>query len=374
MFEKELILTGSDQEEKFLLLTKEFTERTKWYEEPITSARIIKKTVEVDTENGKKSSERLHLKSNGEYIFNSSGKASLPARAGIGGTTISQLNDDDWAKVLNTCFPYKTGNMILNELEGEVYAAHSEQYAIIDIDDVFSTAHQILHARFPHIVFLGGTISPEFAACEYSLAHEEEIVKIYESALGEAFSKSTRLVAPTLRICTSNTSDSGVNIYPCLKCKGEDGSLYTITAGKPLCAIHKGDNGIKKVRENIEMSFDMFKKSAEEFVRMTYIKVNYPKQCFLNIAKRLSMPKPVALEIAEEIGQIFDGGKTTTAKFIYLSLTRILEKTIKKSERDVWEMTNQIAHAMSLDFKLYDTKSCEWLKSEKYVNQVSLFA
>lgn len=117
------------------------------------------------------------------------------------------------------------------------------------------------------------------------------------------------------------------------------------TAGKPLCAIHKGDNGIKKVRENLEMSFDMFKKSAEEFVRMTYIKVNYPKQCFLNIAKRLSMPKPVALEIAEEIGQIFDGGKTTTAKFIYLSLTRILEKMIKKSERDVCEMTNQIAHA-----------------------------
>ena len=80
------------------------------------------------------------------------------------------------------------------------------------------------------------------------------------------------------------------------------------------------------------------------------------------------------MEIAEEIGDMFTGGRTTTAKFIYLALTRILEKTIKKNEMDSWNLANNIAHAMSLDFKLYDTKSCEWLKKSRDENQVSLFS
>ncbi len=361
MFTEQILITNEDE---FLQKTKEFTEVTRWYKEPISSARVL-----YD-----KGEEKLYVKSEKKHILNLSGKASLPARAGLSGSTIPQLDTADWIKVLNTCFPYKSGCMILNELEGEVYAAHSEQYSIIHIDEIFETANQVLHSRFPQITFVGGNISPEFASCEYSLVSEKEVVDIYENALGEAFSKSVRLVAPVIRICSSNTSDSGANIYPCLKCCDKDGYLYTIAAGMPLCAIHKGDNGIKKVRENLEMTMDMFKKSAEELVRMTYIKVVYPKQCYLNIAKRLSLPKPVAMEIAEEIGKNFDGGKTTTAKFIYLALTRILEKTNRKSEKEQWDLTNQIAHAMSLDFKLYDTKYCEWLRADKNENQISLFA
>ena len=116
------------------------------------------------------------------------------------------------------------------------------------------------------------------------MANEQEVRDVYETALGETFEKSLRLVAPTIRICTSNTSDSGANIYPCLKCVDENGAFYSILAGSPLVAIHKGCNSIKKVRENLEMSMDMFKKSAENLIRLTYIKVNYPKQCFLNIS------------------------------------------------------------------------------------------
>lgn len=360
-FDRELFTAD---EEKFVEMTKEFTNATKWFCEPINSARVV----------NNEETKELILKSEKTHLLNSNGKQSLPARAGIGGITIGELSNDDWTKVINTCFPYRTGNMILNELEGEVYAAHSEQYAIINIDEVFEAAKQVLHLRFPNISFVYGSISPEFAVCEYSLANEQEVRDIYETALGETFDKSLRLIAPTIKICTSNTSDSGANIYPCLKCMGENGTIYSILAGAPLVAIHKGCNSIKKVRENLEMSMDMFKKSAENLVRLTYIKVNYPKQCFLNIAKRLCLPKPAAMEIAEEIGDMFANGKTTTAKFVYLALTRIIEKTNKKSEMDSWILANNIAHAMSLDFKLYDTKYCEWLKKSRDENQVSLFS
>lgn len=193
-------------EEKFVKMTKEFTDATKWYCEPINSARVS----EGYDEEGEK---RLFLKSKCSHLLNGNGKQSLPIRAGIGGVTIGELSNEDWIKVLNTCFPYRAGNMILNELEGEVYAAHSEQYAIINIDEVFETAKQVLHLRFPNITYVCGSLSPEFAFCEYSLANEQEVRDVYETALGETFEKSLRLVAPTIRICTSNTSDSGANIY-----------------------------------------------------------------------------------------------------------------------------------------------------------------
>lgn len=192
-------------EEKFVKMTKEFTDATKWYYEPINSARVS----EGYDEEGEK---RLFLKSKSSHLLNGNGKQSLPIRAGIGGVTIGELSNEDWIKVLNTCFPYRAGNMILNELEGEVYAAHSEQYAIINIDEVFETAKQVLHLRFPNITYVCGSLSPEFAFCEYSLANEQEVRDVYETALGETFEKSLRLVAPTIRIRTTGIGGSDVGI------------------------------------------------------------------------------------------------------------------------------------------------------------------
>lgn len=350
-------------EETFLKATERFDENTKWFEEPIRTARV-----RFNTENNK-----FYVKSETDHILNENGKYSLPQRAGIGGVTINELSQEDWVKVMNTCFPYRGGNMILNELEGEVYAAHSEQYEIIPVSEIFASANLVLKNKFPNIKFVLGTISPEFASCEYSLENEEEIIKAYEGALKESFEKSLRIVAPIIKIVTSNTSDSGANIYPCLKCRDEGGNLYTIMAGNPLKAIHKGNNGIAKVRENLGLSMDMINKSVENLIRLTYIAINNPQQCFLNIAKRLGLPKIAAMDIGDEIGKMFSGGSRTTAKFIYLQLTKILEKVNCKSEMDRWMLSNTIGHALTIDYQTYDTKSCEWLKQRSDANQMSLF-
>ena len=72
-------------EEKFVKMTKEFTDATKWYYEPINSARVS----EGYDEEGEK---RLFLKSKSSHLLNGNGKQSLPIRAGIGGVTIGEYS------------------------------------------------------------------------------------------------------------------------------------------------------------------------------------------------------------------------------------------------------------------------------------------
>lgn len=360
MFNKERLFSC---EEEFIDAVKVFTEATEWYYEPIKNARVL-----FDETEGK-----MIVRSDNTHQLNESGKYSLPARAGLSGRVINDLSNDDWIKVLNTCFPYMSGNMILNELEGEVYAAHSDLYSIIPVDDIFISVRDIFKSIFPNAKFLGGSLSPEFASAEYSLANELAVVEAYEKALNDTFCENAKVVAPTIRIVTSNTSESGANIYPCLKCKAENEVLYSIAVGNPIKLPHKGGNGITKFRENLSGSMGMVQRSAENLTRLTYIMVNHPQQCFLNIAKRLQLPKPICMEISNEIHDLL-GDKRTHARFIYLALTRILEKVDKKNEKTMWDLTNQIARAFGLDFTKYDTKYCEWLKDDGSVNQTSLFS
>ena len=79
-------------EEKFVKMTKEFTDATKWYYEPINSARVS----EGYDEEGEK---RLFLKSKSSHLLNGNGKQSLPIRAGIGGVTIGELSNEDWITI-----------------------------------------------------------------------------------------------------------------------------------------------------------------------------------------------------------------------------------------------------------------------------------
>ena len=72
--------------------------------------------------------------------------------------------------------------------------------------------------------------------------------------------------------------------------------------------------------------------------------------------------------------EISDDGKLTFKLPTFEGPLDLLLHLIKKNEMDSWNLANNIAHAMSLDFKLYDTKSCEWLKRSRDENQVSLFS
>lgn len=350
-------------EDDFVQATKEFTEATKWFVEPIQTARVCK-----DEEHN-----TMTVKSDETHILNVSGKQSLPARAGISGRVINELSDEDWIKVLNTCFPYMSGKMILNELEGEVYAAHSEYYTVLSIDDIFMSTQEIFKSLFPNAKFLFGAISPEFASAEYSLANELKIVEAYENVLKTTFATDTKIIAPTIRVVTSNTSDSGANIFPCLICKGENGNIYTVPVGNPIKLFHKGSCSITKFRENLAGSMALVNKSVENLTRLTYIKIQHPQQCFLNIAKRLGLPKAVCMEIGTEIAEFFGKGKTTHARFIYLSLARILDKVEVKNQKAQWDLTNQIVRVFGLNFADYDTKYCEWLKNDDSREQISLF-
>ena len=348
-------------ETNFLNKVEEFTQNTEWVTANISDSKVTESEMELVVKTEK-----------GDYPLTVSGKASLPARAGLSGSVLSELTSKDYQQVLNTCFPYKSGNMLLNVYEGSVYAAHSDNYAVLEVNEIFQTANKKLKQMFPTASFLWGSISPDFAMAEYSLANEKSVVEIYEQAFSEFFSKNEEIVAPTIRVVTSNTSESGANVYPCFLRRGSNGENYSILAGEPIKLNHKGDANIEKFEENLAGSFSLIQKTAENIIKLTYLRIEHPVSCFLNICKDLNLPKPASMELADEISAILGGPEVKThAKFLYLMLTKHLEKARKSSNKEKFNMACNISRMLSLDIQKRDRKFCEWLKGNP--NQISFF-
>ena len=152
---------------------------------------------------------------------------------------------------------------------------------------------------------------------------------------------------PILDFLTSDVGMSGANIFPYLVING-----YRVRLGDPLRVSHKHGASITDFENNCNAIFSMFTDAAEAFEKMIGIKIKKPVDCFLNVCKKLNLPKRAAEKAVEEFEEIRP--IETTAYDIYMALWTLEKYVTIESSDTLINLEENIARGLKLDYTAYD--------------------
>lgn len=286
------------------------------------------------------------------YKLSAKAESDMALRLGITGPTLAALPKSKLAKILGICktqFTKEKG--LLVQVGEKVYAVLSDGYKVIPADEVYRAAARPIHKMGG--VFVGGYLTVDNFFAEYQLQNPE-IINAYKQKLGTDFS-----AVPVVSVETSNTGLSSVSITPRFM-KGNQSFII----GHSIDAAHKGSVSIETVKENCSQIFAIFQEAINGLAKLKNVKIQYPVQCFKNIARRCQMSKPFSLmALADFEGEILEGDEVT-AFDIYVGLTEAIfhASNSGKPKNFVDNLTEQCARALTLDFAKYDTPYSEWDK------------
>ena len=96
---------------------------------------------------------------------------------------------------------------------------------------------------------------------------------------------------PVIRVTTSNTGDSGVNIYPMLMFGA---GKKSIALGDPLRLEHKNGATLQKFEEQLKLTYGKYQLAVGKLSRLLMIPIYHPINCMVGVMKRLDVPKRYA--------------------------------------------------------------------------------
>ncbi len=142
---------------------------------------------------------------------------------------------------------------------------------------------------------------------------------------------------------TSNTGDSGANIYPVLF--GDNGNELFIE--DPLKLEHTGEASIAKFEQNVSKVMALVKCSAEHLESLAGISVIHPMEAFKNAAAAASFPVTAYSDQAEIFAATY--GAMATMLDLYAELSEALAAYATKNNMDALRKTKMLS-ALSRQF------------------------
>ncbi len=287
---------------------------------------------------------------------------SLYERAHIGGTALGKLSAGDLSRVLNLCLQTSDKDSAAQlVICGErISAVHSGEYVRLPAKEIFQSADSILRKRFSGTEFRSGYLDHRLAAANYEIG-DERISARYGKIL-EPLGASAAVTVET-----SNVGLSGVQVLPEIVQRG-----ISFIIGKSLTVKHQGrDATMEKVRENANMTWSLINQSILSFGKMKEIPIQYPIPCYCNVAKRIGVPKKLAMAALEDYKTAVDGKLLSNALELYTALTGVLvyAKYDKISWHGMEDLKETVGRALTIRFSDYDIPETEWhmKKSRGYV-------
>lgn len=277
---------------------------------------------------------------------------SLLERAKVGGQALFKVSRRDFASIVNTCLKVQSESCQIVTVADKISAVLSDNYIPVSAVEVFETAAAKIRARFPNGEFVSGFVSHSLFAATYAL-NDESLLDVYRSQFPDLYSWD---VEPMITIVTSNTGAAGVNIYPKFQC-----GRTQFIIGSPLTMEHRGGASIDKFSENLDIMYSVFTKAIKDFAKLQSVTIHHPIETFLNVAKRIGLPKKYALAASSDFESFLDTNYSN-AHDIYMGLTEALFYA-EGDERDKVFLANMqeiLARSLSLNWKDYDTASCDW--------------
>lgn len=153
---------------------------------------------------------------------------------------------------MNYCLKVAKGDVLIKIADGKVSAVHggdSHDYSILDMRAIFETTIQYLDSNFKGSSYMegSGAFDHSIVSAMWELGGNQELLDTYRNALAD-HGMSDKMIAPAVRLTTSDVAASGANLYPMLLC---DSGNRTISLGSPIKLAHTGGANLVQFMGNL---------------------------------------------------------------------------------------------------------------------------
>lgn len=277
-------------------------------------------------------------------------------RAGISGPTLRKLDRTVYARILNDCLRVARGDALLRFSQGKVSAVlggDSHDYAILDMEQIFMCSVEYLQKTFKGCRYIGGFYEHSMASAVWELDGEDGFLKAYkDELLMNGVNPQDMDLEPVIRVATSNTGDSGANIYPMLF---TGAGSKTIPLGNPLRLKHKSGATIQKFEEQLGMIYGKYQFAIGNLTKLLSVEIKNPANCMIGVMKKINIPQKYGME-AVELFKAQYGEDPCSAHDLYYGISEVLFMLEVNGEEGsrISAMEEKIGRALGVEWSDYD--------------------
>lgn len=284
------------------------------------------------------------------------------SRAGVSGPGLRKLDTPQYAKVVNYCLQVAKGDALVKVADGKVSAVHggdAYDYQVLDMKTVFEMTIQYLNEEFKGSVYIpgSGTYDHEIVSAMWELGGRQELLDTYQKALND-HGINAKVIAPVLRLATSDVAASGANLYPMLLC--ESGNR-TISLGNPIKLAHKDGADLNQFSKNLKLLYSRYTDAITDLAKLMDIEIKNPLNCLMLVMKKIGIKKKIANEVLQ-VSEVQFSGKTCTAHDLYFALNEasFFAACDGMQGHAIISQEENIMKALALDWEEFDV--CGFIK------------
>ena len=298
---------------------------------------------------------RLILKVRDElYPIRSCAIKTILERARVSGNALNKVQKTELAQILNYCMKVAGGDALLRFCEDKISAVHggdASDYAVLKTPELFRRTVEYLQDNFSGYTFAGASYDHSIVTAVWSLDNEEALLKEYKEGL-QTHGLPCDEIQLGLRLTTSDTGQSGANLYPMIFFGSE---LRNIPLGSPLKLHHKNKADLARFDEQLNLLYAQYSKALGNMQSMMDVYVLHPINAMLGVMKRIGIPKKYATLIAEDY-RLKRGDTACSAYEAYLQISEViyLMQCDGAEGSKIVMMEENIARAVHLRWKDYD--------------------
>lgn len=298
---------------------------------------------------------RLILKVRDElYPIRSCAIKTILERTRVSGNALNKVQKTELAQILNYCMKVAGGDALLRFCEDKISAVHggdASDYAVLKTPELFRRTVEYLQDNFSGYTFAGASYDHSIVTAVWSLDNEEALLKEYKESL-QTHGLPCDEIQLGLRLTTSDTGQSGANLYPMIFFGSE---LRNIPLGSPLKLHHKNKADLARFDEQLNLLYAQYSKALGNMQSMMDVYVLHPINAMLGVMKRIGIPKKYATLIAEDY-RLKRGDTACSAYEAYLQISEViyLMQCDGAEDSKIVMMEENIARAVHLRWKDYD--------------------
>ena len=281
-------------------------------------------------------------------------------RARVSGNALNKVQKKELAKILNYCMEVASGDALLRFCEDKISAVHGgddSDYAVLDTPELFRRTVEYLQENFSGYTFIGASYDHSMVTAVWALDNEEGLLKGYKDSL-QAHGLPVDDIQLGLRLSTSDTGQSGANLYPMIFFGSE---ARNIPLGSPLKLHHKNKADLAKFDEQLNLLYAQYGKALGGIQSLMDTYVLHPFNAMLGVMKRIGVPKKYAIAVANDF-KIKKGNSVCSVYEAYLQISEVifLMQCEGIDGSKIVHMEENIARAVHLRWKDFDIAGQEW--------------